>query len=168
MEIANCKIVHLTSSHDFSCFECGDSDLDDFIKTDSFEYQQKMIARTFVLMRKNEAIGFHSVTMDSLKKKRILTSEEFDITNYPALKIARLAVDKTCHKHGYGELLLLHAIRLAQRLEGDVGCRLVTVDSKKEAVDFYIKHNFKLINNSETQTYPTLYLDLLTLQKVAN
>lgn len=46
-----------------------------------------------------------------------------------------------------------------------VGCRFLVVDSKKSAVDFYLKRGFTLIDTDENRARdePILFVDLMKL-----
>lgn len=43
------KLVRLTPKHDLSHFDCGDSDLNEFLRDDALNFYEKRIANTFVL-----------------------------------------------------------------------------------------------------------------------
>lgn len=149
---------------DFSSFSCGDEDLDDFIKNEALDYNKKLLAKTYVWRtEEHEPVAFYSVIMDSIRREKITEKEEFEITNIPCYKIARLAVDVDYQNRGMGETMLYDAIYHAKELSKEIGCRLITVDSKPEAVDFYNKYGFEPTEKIEKQKYPTLYLDLKTI-----
>jgi GNAT superfamily N-acetyltransferase len=120
------------------------------------------LAKTYVCRQGEEVIGFFSVAMDSIKEEKL--EESFKIMNIPAFKIARLAIDTKYQKTGIGRILLTTILAEAKKVSNIIGCRLVTVDSKRESMDFYLKHKFKHTEKSEKQIYPTLYLDLLRIE----
>ncbi|MFV9631772.1 MAG: GNAT family N-acetyltransferase [Methanosarcinales archaeon] len=61
---------------------------------------------------------------------------------YPSIKIARLAVDETYERQGFGRFLVLAAIGLALSVSGIIGCRYFGVDSKGESMSFYERSGF--------------------------
>ena len=152
-------LSEIKQSDDLSRFCCGDADLDEFLKDEAMEYHRLCLAKTYLCRRGRDIVGFFSVAMDSIKEEKL--EETFKIRNIPAFKIARLAVDVKYQKSGIGRILLTTILAEAQKMSEVIGCRLVTVDSKRESIDFYIKHKFKHTHKSEKQVYPTLYLDLL-------
>src|SRR3546814_20053741 len=69
---------------------------------------------------------------------RLVADVEYPYHHYPAVKIARLAVDQRVQKMGLGEGLVNLAVGQAKNIICPaVGCRFITVDSKKQSVDFY-------------------------------
>lgn len=62
--------------------------------------------------------------------------------SYPAMKIARLAVDSRFERVGVGTYLLHAAIGKAVSISENVACGFVLVDSKKDAIGFYENKGF--------------------------
>ncbi len=73
------------------------------------------------------------------------SAPDYEYRKYPALKLARMAVDVEFEKKGIGRFLLYAAIGKALLISEQIGCRYLTVDSKPESVGFYDKHGFKFI-----------------------
>jgi len=155
----------INDKDDFSGFDCGTPDLNDFIRNDALTHQGKLLSKTYVCHREvdDKPVAFYSVTMDSIKKQKVDDRDSFEISNIPCYKIARLAVDREYQRKGIGETLLYDCVYHAKELSKQIGCRLVTVDSKPDAVDFYLKKQFKMTAKQQKQKYPTLYLDLATI-----
>ncbi|HDN66124.1 MAG TPA: GNAT family N-acetyltransferase [Methanosarcinales archaeon] len=85
---------------------------------------------------------------------------------YPAIKIARLAVDKKYGRKGVGSFLLLAAVGKALKISDDVGYRFITVDSKQDSIEFYEKQGgFELAKKRKNDPYPTMYLDILPIKE---
>ncbi len=165
MDLKKLIISPINEIDDLSNFSCNDPDLDDFIQNDALGYQNRLLAKTYLCRKPDKSIaGFYSVTMDSVKKRQLIDQDEFNITNIPAFKIARLAVHQKYQGLGVRRFLLYTTIYQAKKYSTEIGCRLVTVDSKPESVDFYLRHEFKPTSKIEKQKYPTLYLDLMTIQ----
>ena len=83
--------------------------------------------------------------------------------HFPAVKIARLAVDKNVRNNGLGKVLIDLALGIAKdRISSAVGCRFLVVDSKQDAVEFYQKRGFTLLGtqNNLTRSDPILFIDL--------
>ncbi|MFH0971938.1 MAG: GNAT family N-acetyltransferase [Candidatus Micrarchaeota archaeon] len=136
-------ITKLNKGIDLSDFECKDEDLTGFLKDDALIYLEKNLAITYLCYYQNKVVGFFSLATDSVKLER----EEKDDLNkpnlYPAIKIARLATHKDRHKRGIGTFMVKTAIGMILKVSNNVGCRLVTVDSYPESVEFYEKLNFR-------------------------
>lgn len=85
----------------------------------------------------------------------------YEYDDFPAIKIARLAVDQKYRKRGMGETLVDWAIGIAsQHVMPHVGCRFLIVDSKPGSVSFYKKQGFLLVNTETEQENPLMYLDI--------
>jgi len=83
--------------------------------------------------------------------------------HYPAVKIARLAVDKNVRKNGLGKVLIELALGIAKdRISTAAGCRFLVVDSKQDAVEFYQKRGFTLLGTQTNlmRSDPILFIDL--------
>lgn len=87
---------------------------------------------------------------------------------YPAVKIARLGVDRRLQGKGIGSSLIGYAFKVAiEQIMPIVGCRFVIVDSKEGSINFYRQHGFTLIEPAAQEDangvhYP-MYLDLQEL-----
>lgn len=93
---------------------------------------------------------------------------DYRYPNYPAVKIARLAVDSDLRESGLklGKQLVDLAVAIASEIVAEhVGCRFVVVDSKKDAVKFYEKMGFTLLDTEENKSRrePVLFVDLMKL-----
>lgn len=81
----------------------------------------------------------------------------------PTVKIARLAVDSRYRENGIGTALLDFAIALIiDRVADSVGRRFVVTDAKIEAVEFYAKQGFTVLNSYQSgeSDYHLMFLDL--------
>jgi len=64
----------------------------------------------------------------------------------PAILLGRLAVNQTRHGRGYGQILLIDALKRCQSTK-DIGWVAVVVDAKDDdAVAFYEHHHFMLFS----------------------
>ena len=84
----------------------------------------------------------------------------------PAVKIARLAVDNRYRSGGIGSTLISYAIALIRdKIAENVGCRFVVTDAKSEAVSFYEKQGFVLLDSEGNQLteHHLMFLDLVGL-----
>lgn len=141
-----------------------------FLKKAALEFHQDNVAKTYVLVDQAESpqiwgyatLMCSEITLNGLK--RLGESSNYKrYDTFPAIKLARLAVDKSLHGQGYGSLLVKTTIAIAKDyIMPNVGCRFVTVDSKRNAVNFYEKIGFTLLESKENQTNsnPLMFLDL--------
>ena len=70
--------------------------------------------------------------------------------------IARLAIDKSYEKQGYGEWLLIDALRKLLFASETVAFPLVIVDAKRGSVEFYEKFGFIHFQDTPNKLYITM------------
>lgn len=171
-ELEDIKLVRLSKVYDLSVFDCNDSDLNEFIKKDSFDYQENKMANTLLLIHNAKVIGFFSLCADAIKLGED-EKEESEITKplpeFPAVKIARLAVDKEYQKKNLGGIIIQLAIGLIRnRISPIVAARFITVDSYYHRVKFYEHFDFAVNEHShykKKKDYVSMRLDLLNPPK---
>src|SRR5450759_100136 len=97
------ELVRITHQHDTSRFDCSDQDLNEFVKTDCFNYQEHCLSHTLLVTYHGEIVAFITLLADSIiletKEKRWLPFHR-KVYNFPALKIGRLAVHKEYKDQG--------------------------------------------------------------------
>lgn len=62
------KIEHLSLEHQINTFDCGDSDLNDFLQNDAILFFEKRIASTYVLEDNGQIIAYFSLLNDKVSK----------------------------------------------------------------------------------------------------
>lgn len=92
--------------------------------------------------------------------RKVKFVNEKRLKSYPAVKLCRLAVDKTLKGQSIGTYLL-NFIKSFFVVNNKTGCRFLTVDAYKAAVPFYEKNGFVPLNDDDIDA-PTrlLYFDL--------
>ena len=144
--------------------------LKSFLKNQSKELHSNNITKTYVLVDSKEplkVVGFISlvcseITIDDTQKpKNVICIGRYDI--FPAVKIARLAVSSKLQKNGLGGALIEHAIGIVKKyIMPYIGCRYLLVDSKPNAIKFYEKRGFSLLDDDENKNTenPLMFLDM--------
>ena len=61
----------LTENHDVTHFDCGDDDLNDFLKNDALKQQNANLNVTKLVIYKGDIIGYFSLLTDTLILKNI-------------------------------------------------------------------------------------------------
>ena len=156
-------VEYLRESHDVSFFDCSNEDLNDFLKSDAKKSQEDLISRTYLCLWQNSILGYLTLVTDTIEVKLIEKDDCVDgypYPRYPSIKIARLAVDERFEGCGIGRFLLLWATGKVYQLSNEVGCRYITLDSKRESLGFYEKFGFKLIMKYASRNFPPMYLNM--------
>jgi len=159
------SVIRLNAGLTFQGFDCLDSDLNDFIKNEAIVYQEKALVTTYVCLYRNNPIAFFSVCMDAIRLDQSERSASFGIDkphkDYPAVKIARLAVVPDFQRRGVGTFLVQVAIGKAVGLSKEVACRFVSVDAYSKSTDFYLRNGFEKNVADSSGHNTSLRFDLL-------
>lgn len=154
------------TSKEASLFDCGDEDLNDFFHVDAWNYKSQLLAETYLCyptdlyktgkltpiayisfcndciritkdQRKNELKGFFK----SAIQKGLPHDKRF-LPSFPAVKIARLGVQKEYCRGGVGTRLL-NMVKTLFLVNNRTGCRFITVDAynKPGTINFYQSKN---------------------------
>jgi GNAT superfamily N-acetyltransferase len=145
-----------------------------YLQKSAHDFHRDNIAKTYVLVDQEEnakVLGYMSLMCSEInlvKEQRPRESKNasrYDV--FPAVKIARLAVDSSLQGKGFGFKLVVTAIAMIKDyVMPSVGCRFLIVDSKPGSVSFYQRLGFVLLDhpeNEETQN-PLMFLDMNNYQ----
>jgi GNAT superfamily N-acetyltransferase len=142
-----------------------------FLEKDAWQFHEENIAKTFVYVDSSETgarvYGYVSLTCSAIEledeQKPTNPQRAANYSAYPAVKIVRLAIDKSKRGQGYGKQLLDWAIaHVTDKIMPNVGCRFLIVDSKKESIGFYEKSGFTLVDSeaNKAAVNPMMFIDL--------
>ena len=145
--------------------------LAEFAKKHAKKYEQANLARTYVVhdLKTSAVLAFVTLVCSEVMSDERLVQEEgveFPYKHYPAVKIARLLVDKRHRgdkRRGFGRNLVELALGIARsEICPAVGCRFVVVDSKNQSVKFYEKCGFTIVDTQENRARdePVMFIDL--------
>ena len=65
------KIIRLEDISQIKPFDCGDSDLNEFLLSDAALYQQQFLASTYIIEDDERTIAFYSLLNDKISKSNI-------------------------------------------------------------------------------------------------
>ncbi|PKA23953.1 GNAT family N-acetyltransferase [Leptospira sp. mixed culture ATI2-C-A1] len=177
MDWENIRLYRLDTNKSILPFDCGDSDLNEFLLNDALIYTQSLIAVTYIFenTKNQNTVAFFSVINDKIsaeqtnnsgwKKFRKSIPEKKRFKSYPAVKIGRLGVAIQYQNQGLGSDILNYIKGLFLD-SNKTGCRFVTVDAynNKETLSFYEKNGFIYLTQSDTNEDTRLmYFDLITI-----
>lgn len=180
MELFTDYIIRpIQESDQTSTFKTGNKSflpLKNFLKNQALDFEKSMVAQTYVAKKiddsENESsrgiMGFITLTCSEVDLRNGYTIDDcHHANNYdslPAIKIARLAVDARFKGMKLGQALVDLAVAIAvEVISKQVGCRFIITDSKKEAVEFYKKQGFTLLDTEDNKKAenPIMFIDLL-------
>ncbi len=143
------KVRKLAPEDDRSAFRSGNEDLDRFFARYAGQNQfRHHIGTTYVAVDERGMIaGFATVAASELSPVAMPASKQKRLPMYPVpvLRLARLAVDQRAKGQRVGTELLRAVLALAAQMSDEFGCVGVIVDAKPEAIPFYEKLGFLLL-----------------------
>lgn len=168
------KLVRLTPQHVLSNFDCGDDDLNEFLKDDALKFAEQRIANTFVLEDKDKIVAYFCLLNDKVSQEESANNKwkkikkEFPegkrFCSYPAIKIGRFAVSTEYRGLNYGTDLMAMLKDMLNSNPNYSAFRYLTVDAYHSAIGFYEKNNFKVLSpqtvNKDTHL---MFFDMMEL-----
>ena len=146
--------------HDRNGFDCGVEALNNYLRVMANQQSSKDNTRTFVLeddARPELIIGYYTLTMTTIALDALPTKLQQKHQNADAGGlIARLAVDKRYVKRGFGEWLLIDALKKLLAASELVAFPLIIVDAKDGATAFYEKLGFTAFLDQPNKLFITL------------
>lgn len=139
-------------------FDCGDDELNGFLRSDSVQYGRYGLTHTTAVFREecSTLVGFFSLSCDSLKLAGVELSElglPFDasLDFFPAVKVTKLAVASGWQSQGIGRHMLAFIQGIAFR--PPLSARLLTVNAvnRDRALSFYEREGFIVSSRHHAQ-----------------
>lgn len=140
-----------------------------FLQRHALEYERQSLARTYAAFQvePHKVLGYITLVCGEVVIRDgdacLIAGVDYRYKHYPAVKIARLAVDQAVQRIGLGKHLVDLALGIAKReVSPSVGCRFVMVDSKRNSVKFYERCGFTMLDTPENRerNEPVMYVDL--------
>ena len=170
-------IVKLEKDISISDFDCGDDDLNDFIRNEVYFYKNQFLTMPYVVTEKDKddkIFAYFTLANDKIAvtdfasnnqfnkfKKKNFSKEKY-LRSYPSVKIGRLAISKDLQGKNIGTYLLKF-IKMYFVADNKTGCRFITVDAYNDAVSFYLKNGFKFLQQKDDTPTQLLYFDLMNI-----
>jgi len=161
-------------------FDCGDGDLNDFLCNDSTNYQNQLIAKTYLFSNQNGIVAFFSISNDVLTDKgdrSIWNRLSRKIPNqkrkkvFPAVKLGRLGVSNIIQSGGLGKQIIQLIIGLVL-FESKSASRFLIVDAynNERTIKFYNNNGFQFLLGDKDVNESTriMFLDLLPYWNAIN
>lgn len=154
------SIQLLEKSHSRTKFDCGHNLLNNYIKKQAGQDIRRDLSACFVIAEeKNVVLGYYTLSANSIKKddfpEALQKKLPFNYVDIPTILLGRLAIDNTIKGNGWGEFLLVDALRRCLEISESVGTLAVVVDPiDKIAQSFYEKYGFILLPGSGKMFIP--------------
>lgn len=127
----------ISRAHRRESFDCGDGDLNTWLRRFARQSHERGGARTFVAVPFDDdrrILGFYTLSPASVAYARVpeIATKGLGRFEVPVYRLGRLAVDLTCQGEGLGGQLLLAAGRRCIRVASEVGGVALLIDAKNE------------------------------------
>ncbi len=131
-------------------FDCGEEDLNTFIREEAKDYPSKGLAAIVLLVESEtrKLAGFFAISPTSFQTRKLTQAQKnfFNVpyASIPAWLIGRLAISREFQQQGLGSMMLLAAIdNIRSRARNGAGA-LIMIEAKNEQVQhFYEKFKFE-------------------------
>jgi GNAT superfamily N-acetyltransferase len=133
----NWEETPIGKKHDRDAFDCGDADLNIYLKRYARQNHESGGAKCFLAVpteRPTQILGFYTLSPASLEYARTPALARKGLGRYdvPAFRIGRLAVDQSVQGRGLGGSLLLRAAERCIRVAQEVGGVALLIDAKND------------------------------------
>ena len=162
--------------HDRDTFDCGEPELNTFIRQFAAKHMQAGISRTRVLVNKqklandkNSICAFYTVVPSSICRETLPQRLAKKLPHYPVpvFLLAQLAVDKHYQGQGLGKITLIQALEYLWRVNQHLTAYAVVVDClNQSAQNFYQQFGFELLDEDNSKTQ--LFLPMKTIEQLFN
>jgi GNAT superfamily N-acetyltransferase len=160
----------LEASDRTDVFDCGNLQLNEFLRRYAVKDQKRMFGVTYVAVYCAnglcQVIGYFTLANTSIPRQwlpEVLLKGLPKYQSMPAFLLGRLAVDKNHQGKHIGEVLLSHCFEHCLGISKLSGARYLIADAKESAVTWYERYNFRKIEESSTSHSTKMYVDLTVI-----
>lgn len=141
-------ILGLTGNHDRQGFDCGQPELNDWLRHIARQHQDKGLSKTFVAILEDEPIricGYYALTLTEVDTQSLPEARRKKLPRLiPGIRLGRLAVDTRFQGKRLGELLLVDALERVRFIHEHAGVAGLFVDAiDDKAAAFYAHFGFE-------------------------
>lgn len=135
-----------------------------FLKKDAKAHHQENVSKSYVFVDPTKkVVGYITLVCSQIQLDKPPAGLETYRYEFPAIKIAKLAVNTGHRKKELGRNLVALAIAIAKtKVLPHVGCRFLAVDSHPQAIPFYTNCGLRLLETDANKALPNplMFLDL--------
>ncbi len=169
------KFVELDKAiHDRTSFDCSDSELNIFIRTQAAKHMKMGISRTMVLPAaislpgsKLSICSFYTIAPSSIAREHLPKTMARKLPRYPVpvFLLAQMAVHLKYQDQGLGKITLIKALEYLWEINFHMRAFAVIVDPvNKNAEQFYTKYGFEKLCDHRGKT--RLFISMKTIEQL--
>lgn len=140
-------VLPLDDRRDRKGFDCGDANLNIWLKQTAKQHKEKGVSSTFVTVPNGtsvEILGFYAISLAELVNANLPAQHGKRLpTRVPVFRLGRLATAIGHQGKRIGEFMLFDAITRTTRIADEIGGVGLVVNAKPAAVDFYRRYGFE-------------------------
>jgi GNAT superfamily N-acetyltransferase len=135
-------VEKLTKSHNVGVFDCGDAELNEWLKRYALVNLLSDSAQTYVVRRQMRVVGYYSLSAGAVRREESPARIAKGLAKHPigVILLARLAVDKQEQGKGLGAALLKDAFLRIASAADMVGARAVLDHAVDEQARRFYEH----------------------------
>jgi len=137
----------ISRHHDRKQFDCGDDEVNRFLREQALQDHEKDMSRTMVLIDdavdQTRVTGYHTLAMSQVRQEEIPKDKPKIKRSIPVVLLGQLGVDSAFQGRGLGELLLMDAQARVDEISRRTGIRAMMLDARNELLaKWYEQHDF--------------------------
>lgn len=149
----------LDEKHDRGKFDCGNDELNVFLKSYASTWSLWDIGRTFVAISspdESRVAGYYTLSMSAVDCTSL--ADRLGVDFVPMVILDRLAVDKEFQRQGIGGELLVDALARASRISrADIAAHAVFVEALDDSArNFYLHYGFTQLDDNPQHLFITV------------
>ncbi len=143
------------AAHDRVSFDCGEEELNLFLRTQAVKHMKAGVSKTFVLQatvplsnNKYPLCSYFTVAPSSIKKASLPPKQAKKLPHYPVpvFLLAQLAVHKDCQGQNLGKITLIKTLEFLWTINSQMCAFAIVVDCLNEEIEkFYAKYGFQIL-----------------------
>ncbi|MBZ9736805.1 MULTISPECIES: GNAT family N-acetyltransferase [unclassified Mesorhizobium] len=127
----------ISKSHDRASFDCGDEQMNDFLRRFARQSHEQNASKTFCAVdgaNPSRILGFYTIAPSAVAHEQVPATLTKGLARHEVsgFKLARLATDLTVTGQGLGGQLLAAAALRCLRVAAESGGLLLIIDAKSE------------------------------------
>ncbi len=145
-------IEKLNKNHQKSAFDCDNLLLNNYVQKQAKQDVNRDLSICYVLndIKDKIVLGYYTLSGNSIDRNDfppdLMQKMPPSYANLPTILLGRLAIDKTEKGKGFGEILLIDALKRCVDISETLGILAVIVEPVDgNAISFYQKYGFILI-----------------------
>ena len=136
---------HIEARHDSAAFDCGEPQLNNWLRLQALENEASGASRTYVICAEGRVVGYYALATGAIARAAATGRVRRQMPDpIPVMIIGRLAVDARHQGHGLGYGLLRDALLRTLQVAAHAGIRAVLLHAMTvEAKAFYQRAGFQ-------------------------